>query len=177
LALLAARRPDLTGPNRLTSVALTAALAAPLLVPAVAAATIVADHRGPFDTPFQPPAITAVTETLASTLNRPPATLISLEQRGAGLRYPLATYTSLLGAPLIFATGREVLPIGGFTGTNPSPTLDQLKSLVAQRELAVILGPTTTDPRMRWAAAHCQQPVRGLPIPVLVCGAAGSANS
>jgi 4-amino-4-deoxy-L-arabinose transferase-like glycosyltransferase len=168
----AAIHRDLTQRTRLTRVALVAALAAPVLVPAVAAASIVAGHRGPFDTPFQPPAITAVTETLAARLNHPPASLIGLERRGTVLRYPLATYTSLLGAPLIFATGEEVLPIGGFTGTNPSPTLAHLKPFIAHRELAVILGPTTTDPRMRWAADHCQMPVQGLPIPVLVCGPA-----
>ncbi len=169
LALGAAARRT---PVRLTRVALAAAPTAPVLVPAVAAATIVADHRGPFDTPFQPPAITAVTETLAARLNRPPANLVALQQRGLSLRHPLAMYTALIGAPLVFATGEEVLPIGGFTGTNPSPTLAHLKAVIAQRELAVILGPTTTDPRMRWAAAHCQMPVKGLPIPVPVCGPA-----
>jgi hypothetical protein len=45
-----------------------------------------------------------------------------------------------------------VLPIGGFTGTNPSPTLAHLRALIAQRDLAVI---------------------KGLPIPILVCGPAG----
>lgn len=172
MVLLAATRRDRTQLTRLTGVALAAAFAAPALVPAVAAAAIVTDHRGPFDTPFQPPGITAVTETLASQLNRPPASLIALAQRGATLRYPLATYTSLIGAPLVFATGDEVLPIGGFTGTNPSPTLARLQALIAHGELAVILGPITTDPRMRWAAAHCRMPIQGLPIPVLVCGLA-----
>lgn len=153
----------------MSAAAVTAAIVAPALVPAVAAATIVTGHRGPFDTPFQPAAVTAVTETLAARLDHPTAASIDLVARGAVLRYPLATYTSLLAALLIFATGKEVLPIGGFTGTNPSPSLGRLKSLIAQRQLAVILGPLTTDPRMRWAAAHCQAPVPGLPIPLLVC--------
>ena len=99
------------------------------------------------------------------------AAVAAFEQFGQGVRYPLATYTSLLAAPLIYATGQEVLPIGGFQGTNPSPTLSHLQRLIAQGQLHLILGPTDADPRMRWAAAHCRHvaPVAGLPV--LYCGA------
>ena len=35
----------------------------------------------------------------------------------------MATQTSVLAASLIFATGQEVLPIGGYTGTIPDPSM------------------------------------------------------
>lgn len=76
----------------------------------------------------------------------------------------------MLAAPLIFATGHEVVPIGGFQGTNPSPSVSRLQRLVAESQVHLILGPDAADPRMRWAAAHCRQvaPVAG--FPVVYCG-------
>src|SRR5262249_26240668 len=93
LAPRALRGRVLTRTRRRRGAALAASLAACGIVPPVAAATTVADHRGPFDTPFQPPAVTAVTETLAAKLNHPPASGVDLVQRGETLRYPLASYT------------------------------------------------------------------------------------
>jgi hypothetical protein len=162
-AVVALARPS----QRTFAVALTAVCLAGALVPAVASASLTAHGRGPFDTPFQPPSVTAVTQQFARSAGEPsPAAIAAFEHFGQGVRYPLATYTSLLAAPLIYATGQEVLPIGGFQGTNPSPTLNRLQRLIAQGQLHLILGPIDTDPRMRWAAAHCQHvaPVAGLPV-------------
>lgn len=111
--------------------------------------------------------MTAVTQQLARSAGEPsPAAIAAFEHFGQGVRYPLATYTALLAAPLIYATGQEVLPIGGFQGTNPSPTLNRLQRLIAQGQLHLILGPIDTDARMRLAATHCQHvaPVAGLPV-------------
>jgi 4-amino-4-deoxy-L-arabinose transferase-like glycosyltransferase len=166
-AVVAFTRPS----KRTFAVTLTLVGLAAALVPAVASVSLTADGRGPFDTPFQPPSVTAVTQRFARSAGEPtPAAVAAFEQFGQGVRYPLATYTSLLAAPLIYATGQEVLPIGGFSGTNPSPTLSRLQRLIAQGQLHLILGPTSTDPRMRWAAAHCRHvaPVAGLPV--LYCG-------
>jgi len=167
-AIVAWARPS----QRSLARTLAAALLAAAFVPAVAAASLTSNGRGPFDTPFQPSSVTAVTQQFARSASEPSAAAVAaFEQFGQGVRYPLATYTSLLAAPLIYATGQEVLPIGGFQGTNPSPTLSHLQRLIAQGQLHLILGPTDADPRMRWAAAHCRHvaPVAGLPV--LYCGA------
>jgi 4-amino-4-deoxy-L-arabinose transferase-like glycosyltransferase len=167
-AALGAAVVALTRPSQRTfAVTVTAVCLAAALVPIVASASLSAHGRGPFDTPFQPPSVTAVTQSFARSAGQPSASAIATFERfGQGVRYPLATYTSLLAAPLIYATGQEVLPIGGFQGTNPSPTLGRLQRLIAQGQLHLILGPLNTDPRMRWAAAHCQHaaPVAGLPV-------------
>jgi 4-amino-4-deoxy-L-arabinose transferase-like glycosyltransferase len=166
-AVVALTRPS----QRTFAGALTAVCLAAALVPVVASASLTSHGSGPFDTPFQSSSVTAVTQQFARSASEPsPAAIAAFEQFGQGARYPLATYTSLLAAPLIYATGQEVLPIGGFQGTNPSPTLNQLQRLIAQGQLHLILGPISSDPRMRWAATHCRHvaPVAGLPV--LYCG-------
>ncbi|HWQ45434.1 MAG TPA: hypothetical protein VN376_01135, partial [Longilinea sp.] len=43
-------------------------------------------------------------------------------------------------APLILATGRDVLPMGGFTGSDPVVTVDTLQAMVESGEIRYILG-------------------------------------
>ena len=54
-------------------------------------------------------------------------TALNLENASYGERYLAASQTSAVAADFIFATGREVLPIGRFTGVIPSATLSQLR--------------------------------------------------
>jgi hypothetical protein len=63
-----------------------------------------------------------------------------------------------LAADDILFTGREVLPIGGFTGAVPSPTLSQLQHDVADGSLdffVLATTPPTPDPRLDWIRTHC----------------------
>ena len=58
----------------------------------------------------------------------------------------------------IFDTGREFLPVGGFTGRVPSPTLAQFVSDVRAGRVAWVfaaVAPRTRNPDMLWAIAHC----------------------
>ncbi|MFI9269931.1 ArnT family glycosyltransferase [Kitasatospora sp. NPDC052896] len=59
----------------------------------------------------------------------------------AGDKYLMATTSWSTASPYIMATGKEVLPMGGFTGQVPNPTLDQLKGMVADHQLQYILTP------------------------------------
>jgi 4-amino-4-deoxy-L-arabinose transferase-like glycosyltransferase len=128
-----------------------------LLVPAVAATSIVANQLGPFDTPFQPEVVTNYTRLLfgrsVAVANGIPV-LIRTQGNAPDL---LATQTSALAAPYIYQSGREVLPIGGFTGTVPVPTLASLKAMVAEGDFHIVVqSPTTADPRLVWIAGHCR---------------------
>ena len=68
----------------------------------------------------------------------------------------MATQTSALAAPFIFVSGQEVLPIGGYTGTIPEPSLATLESMVHAGAFHLVLqSPSTTDPRLVWIARHC----------------------
>ena len=68
------------------------------------------------------------------------AALISyLEANQGDATYLVAAFGSQSSAPIIIATGRPVITIGGFNGGDPAPTLDQFKAMVAAGEVRFIL--------------------------------------
>ena len=144
------RRPGLA------TAAVTAALVAALAATRVASAGLVANHESAFDTPFEPP-------QLASLLAAGPARMSTVETvelplvetvRGNSPDL-LAAQSSYIAAAFIYVSGLEALPIGGFTGTIPSPTLSQLKADIREGQFHLVLALSTADPRMRWIASHC----------------------
>ena len=143
-------------PTRLLPTSLAAALVAVLLVPTVASASIAADRLGPFDTPFQPVAVTYGVRAFFGVTSATAKLLPRLEQARRGAPYLMATETSALAAPFIFVSGQEVLPIGGYTGTIPEPSITTIRSMIRAGEFHLVLqSPSTTDPRLVWIARHC----------------------
>jgi 4-amino-4-deoxy-L-arabinose transferase-like glycosyltransferase len=129
--------------------------AAVLLVPAVASASVVTESLGPFDTPFQPTLVTTGTHTIfAPTFASAALTAIQKVRRGAP--WLMAAQTSAVAAPFIYATGEEVLPLGGYTGVIPSPTAAEMQSFVAARQfhLALVAAPNAT-PGAAYVVARC----------------------
>jgi hypothetical protein len=58
------------------------------------------------------------------------------------------------------ATGREYLPVGGYSGTVPSPTVPAFERLVREGKVpqaTVSTQPRTNAPVMRWVMRHCQK--------------------
>ena len=116
-----------------------------------------AHREGAFDTPFE-----SATEKhlIDLVFLRTPAqvrlTISPLEDAELGAPYLLAAQTSAVASVFIEDSGLEALPIGGFTGTIPSPTLAQLQADIRQGRFHLVLLTSTTDPRMRWIATHCQ---------------------
>jgi 4-amino-4-deoxy-L-arabinose transferase-like glycosyltransferase len=126
------------------------------LVPLVASLSVVTNTLGAFDTPFQPTAATAFTKAFFGAPLQTPAGLGKIEAVRNGAPDLMATQTSVLAAPFIFATGQEVLPIGGYSGTTPAPSVGRLRALVAAGVFHLVLvGPTSTDPRVEWIRRHC----------------------
>jgi len=140
----------------LAVISMTVAAMATLVVPAVAAAAVVTSGLGPFQTPFEPARETAdITAFLSAGFQIQPA-LAALEKGNAAEPDLMATQTAVLAAPFIWASGQEVVPIGGFTGTIPEPTLAQLRRLISTGMVRTFLqSPTTTDPRLTWIARNC----------------------
>jgi 4-amino-4-deoxy-L-arabinose transferase-like glycosyltransferase len=131
------------------------AAAAVLLVPAVASGSVVAEALGPFDTPFQPPIATRVLhQVFAPQPNPGGLAQIRAVQRGAP--YLMAAQTSAVAAVFIYATGEEVVPLGGYTGTIPAPSVAAVRSMIAHRDfhLALIASPAAT-PATAYVVAHC----------------------
>jgi hypothetical protein len=79
-----------------------------------------------------------------------------LEKLQGDSPYVMAVYTSAVAAGFISASGKEILPIGGFTGTIPEPTIAQLEGMIrtGRFHLALLIG--GHDPRLTWIASHCQ---------------------
>ena len=64
-----------------------------------------------------------------------------LEQGASGYTWVAATVGSQEAAPLELATGGlPIMAIGGFNGTDPSPTLAEFKAMVAKGEIHYYLG-------------------------------------
>ena len=126
-----------------------------LFVPVIASATIASNSLGSFDTPFESVATSVAVRALFST-SLTSGQLPELERLRDGAPYLMATETSALAAPFIFESGQEVLPIGGFTGTSPEPSLSELKDWIGEGRFHLALqSPTATDPRFVWIAHHC----------------------
>ncbi len=149
---------DGDGAGRRTGVVLLAAVfsaAALLLIPVAASASVVAESLGAFDTPFQPEVVTTFVHSVFAPQPSPPD-LATIESVRRGAPYLMATQTSAVAAPYIYATGEEVLPLGGYTGTTPAPSVARTRSMLAQGlfHLALIAAPTATQ-SARFIAAHC----------------------
>ena len=143
------------------------ACASVLALPASASASSVARGLGPFDTPFESGQVSTVTQSFARTWPRLSASLQRIAQRHSGVRILFGTDTSGLAAPWILATGREVLPIGGYLGGVPAPTLATLRSDISHGYVYLFLLPTrppSPDPRLRWIETHCT-PLQPTPPP------------
>ncbi len=81
-------------------------------------------------------------------------------------KFALATFTSLSAAPFINSTDELILPIGGFNGKDPSPTLMYFQNYVTNGEVRFVLreqnkrsvnvSSTTLEIR-RWVDQNCEK--------------------
>jgi 4-amino-4-deoxy-L-arabinose transferase-like glycosyltransferase len=65
--------------------------------------------------------------------------LAYLQANRGSSKYLVAVFGAQTAAPIINATGESVLPIGGFDGSDPAPTLEQFKKMVAAGEVKYVL--------------------------------------
>lgn len=70
--------------------------------------------------------------------------------------YLLATVSANEAAPFILATGRPVLTFGGFSGNDPIVDVKELSSLVANKQLTLVLyPPNKRDEIAAWLKQNC----------------------
>ncbi len=142
--------------DRSRRVAFVLASVAIVVVPVVASLSVVAKGFGPFDTPFEPVAASSAARQLAATAEQVVPLLPALERRLPGQTDLMATQTSAVAAPFIYDTGQEVLPIGGYSGSIPEPSLTALRAAIARGQVHVVVqAPKVEDPRLVWVASHC----------------------
>lgn len=153
LLVSAVRRAD----EPLLRAGLGAAVPAVLLVPAVASALLVVREQGAFDTPFESDRTAAgVDQLFVATPQLVARTLPALEAARMGAPDLLAVQSSAVASVFSYPHGDEVLPIGGFTGTMPEPTLDELRADIAEGRFHLVLAFPSGDPRLEWIGRHCR---------------------
>lgn len=136
----------------------TLTLACALLLPTVASLLIVTRGLGPFAAPYEPASAT-VSRTSAQHTRLVDKQVMEQLSSTYGTPIALATDSSILAAPFILASGKEVLPIGGFQGGIPSPSLGDLQRRIAAGEVRAFLVPVASeDPRIAWIHGHCTPP-------------------
>ena len=124
-----------------------------LVLPAATTGLVVAQGLGAFSTPFQRAAVTRYTTKGPESFQRRELTVTSDENGIVS-----AVYSTALAAPWIMVTGEEYLPIGGYTGENPAPSLAALEHLVASGRVSLVFIPGRffpRDPRLLWVREHC----------------------
>lgn len=74
-------------------------------------------------------------------LGAPPSqsVLDLLEHHSSGQQWAAATYSAANAARYQLESGRPVIPLGGWLGTDPTPTLEQFQSLVAQHRIGYFI--------------------------------------
>jgi 4-amino-4-deoxy-L-arabinose transferase-like glycosyltransferase len=153
VAVLACNRP--TGPGKLGARVMVFALVCICFLPAVTSALVVHHALGPFAAPYEPASdtVSPAASRQASQLDRQ-----IVAQLSAAFQTPIAfaTDSSILAAPYILYTGKEVLPIGGYLGNVPAPSLSGLRRYIATGQVSgFIIPPASHDPRIAWILAHC----------------------
>ncbi|HEY3004183.1 MAG TPA: glycosyl transferase, partial [Kribbellaceae bacterium] len=115
-------------------------------------------------------------------INQVPADLVTLLRNGAtGYSWSAAAVTAMGAAPLQIASGVPVMAIGGFNGTDPTPTLAEFQKLVAQGKVHYFVatggapggaGRGTSSEISSWVAAnYTAQTVGGYTVYDLTTGA------
>jgi len=140
------------------AVAIALAAASMLLVPAVTTGVVVAQGLGFFSTPYQSASVTYGTTTGPEIFQSGGAKFSALFDQVPAGHILQVVDSSYVAASLIMLSGREFLPIGGLTGSNPTPSLRTLQRLVDTGQVNLFLvpiDPEGSDPRILWVRAHC----------------------
>jgi 4-amino-4-deoxy-L-arabinose transferase-like glycosyltransferase len=146
-----------TGGGGLGAGRMLAAGGCALMLPAVASALMVTRGLGPFSIPYEPASVVQ-SRAQAALANARSARIVERISATVGTPYVFAVDTSELASGYILASGREILPIGGFEGGIPAPTVEQLRHYISSGKLGVLLLPTSSkDPRLEWVYAHCKR--------------------
>jgi 4-amino-4-deoxy-L-arabinose transferase-like glycosyltransferase len=167
----------------LTAVAFAGA--AVLLLPVAASVSCVIRGLGPFDTPFESSKTAHNNQVLAAAAPALTTAVQRLELQTPPADALFGADTSGLAMDYILYSGREVLPIGGYLGNVPAPTLATLQADISRgyvRGFVLPVSPPGPDPRVRWIESHCaRQPPppnrRLVPYANFFCGPGPASRS
>jgi 4-amino-4-deoxy-L-arabinose transferase-like glycosyltransferase len=134
------------------------ALTAMLMGTAWASALVVSEGLGSFNSPYEPAHLNQVTLESVAQFNRDGPLLNQFFRSVPRSSAADVLETSQAAGGDILVSGREFLPVGGFTGDVPAPTVAQFEHLVATGRIGratVTTDPLTRSPVLLWVRAHC----------------------
>jgi 4-amino-4-deoxy-L-arabinose transferase-like glycosyltransferase len=134
-----------------------AALASLLAFSAAASASVVSREQDPFSTPYGQHATVHPGKSLLST-EAEDVHFMNLLRAIYKTQIALSTYTSAFAAEYVLYSGMEALPIGGYSGLAPSPSVGSIAHMVAAgrvRLFQIPVEPKIDDPRLTWIETHC----------------------
>ncbi|MFG2794220.1 ArnT family glycosyltransferase [Streptomyces sp. NPDC048419] len=152
---------------RMIHTALAAGMAATLVVPAgwalsglnpLYAGAATSPMAGPVGKSYyEHPRHAPLRRGLDRPNTRDTALLDYLTAHRHGERYLLATQAAYTAEPLLRAKSEPILVMGGFTGSTPFPSAQQMGSLVATHQLryALLTTQRPTTPATTWVKSHC----------------------
>ncbi len=125
-----------------------------------ASSVVVAATLGPFDSPYAPVNVNHYSQFAAADFPEHAAALKAFVSKVPTSEAADVYETSGVAGYAIMATGREFLPVGGFTGRVPAPSLAEFERLVAEGRVVrvtVTTRPLTRTPDLRWVVSHCRR--------------------
>jgi len=125
-----------------------------------ASGIVVAAQLSPFDSPYAPALVNTYTRAAATDFPVDQNELARFVEGIPSDRAADVFETSRSADFYVLATGHEFLPVGGFSGRVPAPSLAAFIKLVAQgrvERVTVTTKPLTNAPDLRWVASHCRQ--------------------
>jgi 4-amino-4-deoxy-L-arabinose transferase-like glycosyltransferase len=124
-----------------------------------ASGSLVVAGLGPFDTPYQSPKITYLSQGLpAYTRTATWPLLVEFAENTPPTVAADVFESSFLASEDIFATGHEFLPVGGFSGQVPAPSVPQFIHYVATGRVfaaTAAVAPRSHNPVIIWVIEHC----------------------
>jgi 4-amino-4-deoxy-L-arabinose transferase-like glycosyltransferase len=123
-----------------------------------ASGTAVATGLGPFDSPYESSAVVYQSQVRPALERNNWPTISNRIANLSPFVSAEAIQGSALAGYLIMATGKEFLPVGGFSGQVPVPTLARFIRYVQEGRVVLVnvaVKPLTNNPDMRWVVAHC----------------------
>jgi len=129
-----------------------------------ASTLVVIEGLSPFDSPYAPRSVNRSTQLAQAAFGREQQVLLRFVAHIPNTQAADVFETSITAGGYILATGHEFLPVGGYSGVVPSPTLGQFERDIDEgrvRRVTAATNPLSANPIMRWVVAHCQDTHHG----------------
>jgi 4-amino-4-deoxy-L-arabinose transferase-like glycosyltransferase len=165
-ALGAARRPSVPHRPRIVAAGLVVGLLSILLVPAAWSASALSPRYNTIGSMGRVGPTSRVERGSARLTSSQRQMLTYLEAHRGGAKYLAAVPSWNDAAAYILSANASILPMGGFTGQVPFPTLGQFRHLIGSGELHYVIirgselvasrwAQSPTAPVLRWVQSHC----------------------